>query len=239
MLTIRDSIKYKEENIGYWKDPGCDNNKQSTVDLTAQAGAALQNDGSYNADSGAEPIIRPSSPFSKSAFQRMVEKKQTKQAIPPVKKPTFPPRPGEKTTCQPSTSVSPLTDTETSTSAPSTFPIIDTQSMGTQLIKRTVTFLEPDATIPSLAADANAASPPSGINDVPLATRGQGGLPPSRRCDLEALSGRMGRRETCVINAAIMASSWPHKGSGGKKYNKPIVVDIDLPVWADSASRNY
>jgi hypothetical protein len=62
------------------------------------------------------------------------------------------------------------------------------------------------------------------------ATRGQGGLPPSQRCDLEALLGRMGRQETCIINAAIMASSWPH-GAGGKKFNKPIVVDIDLPVW--------
>lgn len=62
------------------------------------------------------------------------------------------------------------------------------------------------------------------------ATRGQGGLPPSQRCDLEALTGRMGRQETCVVNAAIMASSWPH-GAGGKKFNKPIVVDIDLPVW--------
>ena len=61
------------------------------------------------------------------------------------------------------------------------------------------------------------------------ATRGQGGIPPSQRCDLEALSGRMGRRETCIINAAIMASSWPRVG--GKKFNKPIVVDIDLPVW--------
>jgi hypothetical protein len=65
----------------------------------------------------------------------------------------------------------------------------------------------------------------------PLATLGQGGIPPSKRCDLEALLGRMGRRETCIINAAIMASSYPHSGPGGKKYNKPIVVDIDLPVW--------
>jgi len=62
------------------------------------------------------------------------------------------------------------------------------------------------------------------------ATRGQGGVPPSQRCDLEALCGRLGRQETCVINAAIMVSSWPH-GRGGKKFNKPIVVDIDLPVW--------
>ncbi|RFU28072.1 hypothetical protein B7463_g8276, partial [Scytalidium lignicola] len=34
--------------------------------------------------------------------------------------------------------------------------------------------------------------------------------------------------ETCVVNCAIMASSWPHKG--GVKHNKPIVVDINLPI---------
>ncbi|KAL1838160.1 hypothetical protein VTJ49DRAFT_2986 [Mycothermus thermophilus] len=38
---------------------------------------------------------------------------------------------------------------------------------------------------------------------------------------------RSGRRETCVVNAAIMATGWPHVG--GKRLNKPIVVDIDLP----------
>ncbi len=32
--------------------------------------------------------------------------------------------------------------------------------------------------------------------------------------------------ETCIINASIMASSWPYKG-----HNKPIVVDINLPTW--------
>ncbi|KAI9703697.1 MAG: hypothetical protein M1836_007467 [Candelina mexicana] len=53
--------------------------------------------------------------------------------------------------------------------------------------------------------------------------------PPSKPRNTEACPGRVGRQETCIINAAIMASSWPHKGSGGKKYNKPIVVDIDLP----------
>ncbi|QSZ30622.1 hypothetical protein DSL72_000179 [Monilinia vaccinii-corymbosi] len=70
--------------------------------------------------------------------------------------------------------------------------------------------------------------------EILLPARGQGGIPPSLCCDVEALSGRMGRQETCVVNAAMMASSWPHaKGSGGRKFNKPIVVDIDLPVWEE------
>lgn len=37
--------------------------------------------------------------------------------------------------------------------------------------------------------------------------------------------------ETCIVNAAIMKSRYPHEG--GKKFSKPIVVDIDLPVWSD------
>lgn len=40
-------------------------------------------------------------------------------------------------------------------------------------------------------------------------------------------NSRRGRQETCIINAAIMARS---DGNGPKRYNKPIVVDIDLPV---------
>lgn len=36
------------------------------------------------------------------------------------------------------------------------------------------------------------------------------------------------RRETCVVNASIMATSWPYHG--GKKFNAPVVVDLDLPT---------
>lgn len=53
----------------------------------------------------------------------------------------------------------------------------------------------------------------------------------SARSDSEALRGPQGRRETCVVNAAMMATSWPYKVVHGNKYNKPIVVDIDLPTW--------
>ena len=37
------------------------------------------------------------------------------------------------------------------------------------------------------------------------------------------------KRVTFVVNAAIMANSW----GGPKRFNKPIVVDIELPVWDD------
>lgn len=36
------------------------------------------------------------------------------------------------------------------------------------------------------------------------------------------------RRETCIINAAITATSWPHRG--GKRFNPPIIVDLELPL---------
>lgn len=40
---------------------------------------------------------------------------------------------------------------------------------------------------------------------------------------------RQGRTETCIVNAAIMGNNW----GGAKRFNKPIVVDMDLPVWED------
>jgi hypothetical protein len=55
---------------------------------------------------------------------------------------------------------------------------------------------------------------------------------PEAGSQIPALPGLMrslDRRETCVINCAIVATSWPHLG--GKRFNKPIVVDLDLPVW--------
>ena len=73
----------------------------------------------------------------------------------------------------------------------------------------------------------------SEIEHMSSALRGQGGIPPSGRCDMEALSGRLARRETCVINAAMVRSSWPYTTDNIKRYNKPIVVDIDLPTWED------
>ncbi|PSR78339.1 serine/threonine-protein phosphatase family protein [Coniella lustricola] len=48
---------------------------------------------------------------------------------------------------------------------------------------------------------------------------------------ITALGGRMGRKETCVVNCSIAATSWPH--AGGKRFNKPIVVDLELPIIAD------
>ncbi|KIW96429.1 uncharacterized protein Z519_03498 [Cladophialophora bantiana CBS 173.52] len=61
-----------------------------------------------------------------------------------------------------------------------------------------------------------------------LGTTGQGGPASSSRSDQEAISGREGRVETCMVNAAYMGSNWPHRG--GKKFHKPVVIDLDLPI---------
>ncbi|RHZ49107.1 metallophosphatase domain-containing protein [Aspergillus thermomutatus] len=42
---------------------------------------------------------------------------------------------------------------------------------------------------------------------------------------------RFRRKETCIVNAAIMASNWPHRG--GRKFHPPIVVDLELPTWTE------
>ncbi|KAK7964334.1 hypothetical protein PG988_011308 [Apiospora saccharicola] len=81
--------------------------------------------------------------------------------------------------------------------------------------------LLPDKHVPDTTADG-AANPGIG-------TRGLGGNPDSARSDQSALAGRLGRRETCIVNAAIQASGYPHVGP--RLLNKAIVVDLDLPVW--------
>ncbi|KAK5227207.1 hypothetical protein LTR99_005338 [Exophiala xenobiotica] len=78
-------------------------------------------------------------------------------------------------------------------------------------------------------------SPVAGASSVKEpASRGQGGPSSSARSDQEAISGRQGRVETCIVNAAYMATNWPHKT--GKKFHKPVVVDLDLPVEAGQSS---
>ncbi|KAI1774412.1 Metallo-dependent phosphatase [Hypoxylon cercidicola] len=62
-----------------------------------------------------------------------------------------------------------------------------------------------------------------------IGTRGLSGNPASARSDGIALAERLGRKETCVVNCALQASNYPH--SGPRRLHKPIVIDVDLPVW--------
>lgn len=171
------NIKYKESNVVPWHDPGQDNKKLSTIDLTAKSGSPLENDGSVG-DYSREETTRPDI---------------VRDPVPVL---------------------SPLNDGDLEPLATNSNP---SAKLGISRITASLLAI-PTQTLPS-------------------ATRGQGGIPPSQRCDLEALLGRMGRQETCIINAAIMASSWPR--SEAKRFNKPIVVDIDLPVWNKRLETSY
>jgi hypothetical protein len=57
---------------------------------------------------------------------------------------------------------------------------------------------------------------------------------PSDAQDANARRLRAQRHETCIVNAAIMATNWPHQG-GRKFYPGPIVVDLELPVWTEDS----
>ncbi|EXJ81229.1 hypothetical protein A1O3_07519 [Capronia epimyces CBS 606.96] len=59
-------------------------------------------------------------------------------------------------------------------------------------------------------------------------THGNQGPTSNGLSDQEAIANCGGRLETCIVNAAFMASNWPH--NAGKKFHKPIVIDLDLPV---------
>ncbi|KAK4203073.1 Metallo-dependent phosphatase-like protein [Triangularia verruculosa] len=79
---------------------------------------------------------------------------------------------------------------------------------------------DPDRQCRGPSPDCGLASGPPALRDVQRPTpRGR-----------DSGSSRTGRHETCVVNCAIVATNWPH--TGGRRYNKPIVVDLDLPVWA-------
>ncbi|KAI1399445.1 Metallo-dependent phosphatase [Hypoxylon fuscum] len=67
-----------------------------------------------------------------------------------------------------------------------------------------------------------------------IGTRGLSGNPKSARSDGTALTGRLGRKETCIVNCALQNSSYPH--SGPRTLHKAIVIDIDLPVWDNDDS---
>ncbi|KAL4811479.1 Metallo-dependent phosphatase-like protein [Aspergillus unguis] len=44
------------------------------------------------------------------------------------------------------------------------------------------------------------------------------------------------KHETCIVNAAITATNWPHRG-GRKFHPGPIVVDLELPVWGPDSDQ--
>ncbi|KAI4864942.1 Metallo-dependent phosphatase [Hypoxylon rubiginosum] len=86
------------------------------------------------------------------------------------------------------------------------------------------TYMTDDSGMAKATTDTTAEAAQPGIG-----TRGLSGNSASARSDGVALAGRLGRKETCVVNCALQASSYPH--SGPRRLHKPIVIDIELPVW--------
>lgn len=69
------------------------------------------------------------------------------------------------------------------------------------------------------------------IDPEPRVTLGKSEIATSVCWHTRALVSRMGRKETAIVNAAIMGSGWHSRTISGKRYGKAIVVDLDLPIW--------
>ncbi|KAK3359910.1 hypothetical protein B0T25DRAFT_114304 [Lasiosphaeria hispida] len=113
--------------------------------------------------------------------------------------------------------------------APGSHPIPDTASdpaRGSPCCSPTP---QPEESQPSDPDDRVSRDSSSGASSPSSATPAAGANLATDALGPAADEGWMGRGETCIVNCAIMATNWPHKG--GKKLNKPIVVDLDLPVW--------
>lgn len=54
------------------------------------------------------------------------------------------------------------------------------------------------------------------------------GITASSSNDAGLATTQQPQQETCIVNAAILATSWPHPG--GKRFHTPVVVDVDLPA---------
>ena len=230
------NVKFKESATGYWTDPGLGlgNRKQSHLDLSAKSPAPLNSTESWI---NAFDVTNLDGPTETPGNRLPIQKSTHSLAWTPA-------------TSRPGTSIS------GESSEGNQFLVLDKASLITaQTQEDRLDAMSSKTVMPEHSASQSRASfeetqsralekisqVPEARRRLPLyaslkngnhsATRGQGGCPLSGRCDLEALAGRGGRKETCVINAAIMASSWPYKFQDNKKYNKPIIVDIDLPVW--------
>ena len=227
------NVKYKESATGYWRDPsiGNGNRKQCHLDLSAKSLAPLNSIGSWidassenNLDGSAEMPSSNRTPNQRST-QSLAWTSTTSKSS------TWISRASSKGV--PSLALdSPLAqDQDDTPKAGSPMGVTSEYDASVSVVSsvedRSTDFGENH----QIVEDQRQAPASSRENGVHLPSRGQGGSLPSGRCDIEALAGRRGRRETCVINASIMASSWPYKSHDNRKYNKPIIADIDLPVW--------
>ncbi len=229
------NVKFKESATGYWTDPGLGpgNRKQSHLDLSARSAAPLNSTRPWVDASDGIKCDGPAETFG----DRLPGWKSTNSLA------------WTSATSRAATSISEAYSEGTESSMLDPLFTL-AQNQGDAPKARTSESLtsESGGSQSEASSENNRASgsreflqvaedrgsDPAYVNprsEIHTATRGQGGSPPSGRCDLEASAGRKSRKETCVINAAIMASSWPYKVKDNRKYNKPIIIDIDLPLW--------
>ena len=229
------NVRFKESATGYWTDPGLGsaNRKQCHLDLSGKSSAPLNGTGSW---------IRASDGIDLDGLAEILRNHlSVRNSLHSLAW-----TPG---TSKSGTSISGISPE--SSALETSLPEAQDQDDGPEARSSETVKSEYDASNsdvssvenrfrgfgedPHVAEDRGSTSAHTSLESgMHSAIRGQGGTPPSGRCDLEALAGRRGRKETCVINASIMASSWPYKFKNGRNYNKPIIVDIDLPVWQDS-----
>ena len=214
------NVKFKERATGYWTDPslGLGSKKQCHIDLSAKSGFPLNGTGSWNNGSdginldGSAEASENCLPLRKS-MHSLAWTSTTSRSGPSVS--------GASSDGVPYHSLDNLSPAAQNQKRIPKAEISQTEASQSRGSSETIQLAENQENAPTYTCLKT---------DIHSATRGQGGYPPSGRCDLEALAGRRGRKETCVINAAIMASSWPYRLKDGRKYNKPIIVDIDLPA---------
>ncbi len=229
------NVKFKESATGYWTDPGLGpgNRKQSHLDLSAKSAAQLNSTRSWVDASDGIKCDGPAETFgnrlpSWKSTNSLAWTSATSRAATSISEAysegTESPMPDTLFTLAQNQEDAPKARTSESLTSESGGSQSEASSEDNRA-SGSREFLQVDEDRGSGPAYVN---PRSGIH---TAARGQGGSPPSGRCDLEALAGRKSRKETCVVNAAIMASSWPYKVKNDRKYNKPIIIDIDLPLW--------
>ena len=223
------NVKFKERATGYWTDPslGVGNRKQCHLDLSAKSLAPLNGTGSWVDASDGIHLDGPVETYENELSVRKPKQSLAwTSAISKFSASVFSSEGNESLALDKKFALSEATSSLVSDS--DNYP---PESEASSVEDRSRGFGQ----VYHVAEDGGRASAyPSLEIATHSVARGQGGSPPSGRCDLEALAGRRSRKETCVVNASIMASSWPYKCKDNRKYNKPIIVDVDLPAWQDS-----
>ncbi len=199
------NVRFKEKYVREHPDPEPGSKKQYTVDLSSRAKSlALQNDGSTG---------NITLPDALTKFRGVEVDGPTDSIV------------ADEKTDDP-------TDNDSN-------DVLDEQNQNAASGQGSVTSSIPDPPRPSTPPFPGFEKAERPINSIfdhahirHLGTRGQGGPTSSPRADQEVLSGREGRMETCIANAAFMGSNFPHKG--GKKFHKPIVIDLDLPILSEN-----